>query len=72
MKVESAGDTHAALCVFNGAKSAEKGVAELVRVGTLLTPSVDQVSGFFIRNDGRLDLSKVAPPPHFLSHSNSH
>mmetsp|Transcript_52462 Transcript_52462/g.139440 ORF Transcript_52462/g.139440 Transcript_52462/m.139440 type:complete len:228 (-) Transcript_52462:1005-1688(-) len=52
-------DSRAAISAFNKAKSAEKGIAELVREGLLVEADVASVAGFLRRNDGRLDLSKV-------------
>lgn len=48
-----------AINTFNKAKSAEKGFAELFKQGLLPDLSVEHISSFLIRNDGKLDLGKV-------------
>lgn len=51
---------HAAISTFNKAKSAEKGIAELIKQGVLPAESVGEISAFLMKNDGKLDLGKVS------------
>ncbi|KAL1495851.1 hypothetical protein AB1Y20_014495 [Prymnesium parvum] len=58
-KLRASRDPRAAIALFNKAKSVEKAVAELVKAGFLADASVASISGFLIRNDGKLDQTKI-------------